>query len=152
MWSWWCSLVFSSPIMTTMHHLQTTRECHTHRPQWDLPAVRPDGVLRPGGDPTLGSVVLAGSDLPLSYRKFVHVPTGSEPGEKPTEWACLIEQRILSSTEVLGLLLLHLLRLRVPAGKCLHLLHPAWDQREDPGGDLSRVQRHHRLWAPTLAA
>lgn len=64
----------------------------------------------------------------------------------------LSKQLGVLSAEVPGLLLLRVLCLRVPAGRCLHLLHPARDQREDPGGDFCRVQGHHRLWAHSLAA
>lgn len=67
-----------TPNLMTIHRLRTTRERHTHRPQWDLPAVRPHGVLRPDGDPALGVVVPAGSDLPFPHRKCVRFQTGSE--------------------------------------------------------------------------
>lgn len=145
-------LPLPTPNLTTFHPLGTTRERHTHRPQWDLPAVRPDGVVRPDWDPALGDVVPAGSDLPLPHRESVRRQTGSAAGERVTEWAGLIQQLAVFSAEVPGLLLLRVLCLRVPAGRCLHLLHPAWDQREDPGGDFCRVQGHRRLWALSLAA
>lgn len=48
----------------------------------------------------------------------------------------------VSFPECPELLLLPALRLHVPAGLCVHLLHPARDQRKDPDGDLCGVQGH----------
>lgn len=51
----------------------------------------------------------------------------------------------VSFPECPELLLLPALFLHVPAGLCVHLPHPARDQRKDPDGDLCGVQGHQRV-------